>query len=79
MTTEATTDVEMCDDPETCRKGRVWLAWYAGGLVAVMFTAAIMGGAVMKSHGEATEFAYARDDAAVAMAQTLADSLPRGY
>jgi hypothetical protein len=79
MTTDTTTDAEMCDDPETCRRGRVWLAWYAGGLVAVMFVATLIGGAVTQGQKQATEFAYARDDAAVAMAQTFADSLPRGY
>ena len=79
LTAAAMADGEVCDDPETCRKGRVWLGWYAGGVVAVMFAAAILGGAVTARHQQASEFAYARDEAALQMAQTFADAVPRGY
>ncbi len=79
MTTDMSADVDVCDDPETCRKGRLWLGWYAAGLVAVMFVAAVAGGVATQGGRQASDFTYARDDAALQVAQTFADAVPRGY
>jgi len=70
---------EICDDPETCRKGRVWLGWYAGVLVAFMIGAAIAGDAATQGQSQASEFAYARENAALQVAATFADTIPHGY
>lgn len=77
--TEANTDTDICDDPETCRRGQIWLGWYAGGLVAAIIVAAIFSGAVIQGQRQASDFAYARDDAALQVAETFSGAMPRGY
>ena len=67
------------DDPETCRRGRVCLGWYAGALAGLVAAALIAGYAAAPGRGQASDFAYARNDAALQVAATMADSFPRGY
>ncbi len=77
--TDAIVDGQPADDPEICRKGRVWLGWYAGVLAAVTVAVTIAGDVATHRHSQAADFAYARNNAALQVAETFADALPRGY